>query len=110
MKKVKIRSVKLINKAFVICIFVALLPCCTKQKVMIERPKLHVPDLIYEQETLKLYDIKFKIENDKLILDKIETNKLMKNINTVRVAYFNTVDNYKLAIKNFNDLKKIAYE
>ena len=76
-----------------------------------KKEKISFPHLEIETDNkYKMYDINFKLRNNKLLLSKKEGAKLLSNINTMRVAYVKMTDKYKLAIQNYNDLLDIMTE
>ena len=91
------------------CIF-CLTGCGKNISIKVENGRTYFPDLQVEKEEIDIIDFSFAKQKNNICLDKENSQKLLKNINNIKIAYYKTFEKYKLAIENYNELKKIAYE
>ena len=97
----------------IVAIITFVVSSCGCRKILhvkVSKRTLELPDLQAEKENIELYDFHFSNDEDKICLDKLSQQNLLYNINNIKIAYYKTFEKYKLAIENYNELKKIAYE
>ena len=98
-------------KATILIVSLFILPCCANDyNVLVDKQKIKFPDLKFEKEDINIQNVKFIQNEDKICLTKQEADKLLQNINNIKIAYYKNVENYKIAVDSYNELKRIAYE